>query len=126
VNPGDTVEAETEYVYDTVYMWVTDETTGNSKSVALQYYASEPVSYYYDGSTADFITEAPGKAGGGMYELRQPHLKTTKFTVATVNNGTPISNFNSWNEVEINGSDLMQDSSYDGIHSWLDTWENCI
>lgn len=132
INPGDDVQADVYYdtANNVIYMAVKDWTTGGWWGVGpISNYANDSAYDYWDGSTADFVTENTygGLAPGGWYELRKPYLGNTYYYYATAN-GQPIANFWSWQLNEKNWpytGDVMQTSTFDGIHAWYDNWVSC-
>lgn len=124
--PGHIVDAYTGYVGGGFSFFVEDLTTGISWSTYISSYKGDPASAYYEGTTSDFITEAPsgGNEPGGLYSLRKP-TAPVHFTYA-VTNSHALNYYNSWriNEVGYTGN-LMQSTSFDGIHNWYNTWHNC-
>jgi hypothetical protein len=126
VNPGDDVGAAVLYDAPEARMSVFDYTTGISNVVALTSWAGIPMSDFYDGTTADFITEAPsGGPAYGNYYLRKPASGYTYYSYAATNYA-PIASYYSWrlNEVGPSGRS-MQTSGFDGVHAWQDTWTGC-
>lgn len=110
-----------------VTMTVDDFTKGLEWSTFVQNYNGDPASSYYDGTTVDYITEAPkgGYAPGGYYFLRKPHLGNTEIYFAEADN-KPLSTYPTWNLTEIGPSGrTMQTSNFDGAKSWYDTWHSC-
>lgn len=130
VRAGDIVEAFESYTAGgtgSAYFFVYDATNGLSASTTRTTYSGANMSTYYEGTTADYITEAPGggTAPQGRYYLRRPASDTTNYFYA-VSNNQPINAFPSWNISEIGASgNIMQSSSYDGIHAWNDYWKSC-
>ncbi|MCL4474290.1 MAG: hypothetical protein M1455_10200 [Actinobacteria bacterium] len=137
ISGGDDVEADAYYDAsgNVINMAVWDWTKGYNWYVQIyNQYAGDPTYYYWDGSTADFVTESPhgGPAPGGWYYLRKPHLGNTYFYYATANQ-QPIANFWSWKLYEYSDpskywwgtGDYLQGSYFDGIHAWTDPWNNC-
>lgn len=82
-------------------------------------------SQYYEGTTADFVSEAPagGPALNGRFYLRKP-TSALSYTYA-VTNGSGVSHFSSWRINEVNANGTMQTSSFDGINAWKNTWSRC-
>jgi hypothetical protein len=128
VSPGDKVEATTYYSSGEAYLTVEDLTTGVTKTTSFTSYAGLAASGYYDGTTSDFITEAPsgGSAPGGLYYLRKPAAGSTDYYYAKTN-GSPIADFLSWkiNEVGSGTGNLMQYSNFNGSSAWADDWGSC-
>jgi len=121
VPAGHQVQSYVSYDASGAFMWVADLTTGVSHSVLMTSYQGQAASGYYDGTTADFITEAP--SSGGILPLTRVVGGQTYYGYATVN-GQPIANFWSWRIDQVRG-DRVQQSGFDGIHAWNDFWQNC-
>ena len=121
INPGDQVEAWAHYDanYQMAWMAVTDWTINTNWYIGYGYYNGDTATNYYDGTTADFITEEPPG-----YKLRKPYLGNTYFNWAEANN-LPIANFDSWRIYQYNGG-WIQGSYFDGIHAWTDPWNACL
>lgn len=125
---GDNVEATTNYTGSAAYFTVIDHTPHPPTNRPTVYPAGpvtgaggQPIQNFYDGSTADFVTEAPSW-NGTMANLQRPADGNTYYYLAEANN-QPVANFPSWNLAEDGGH--MQTSSWDGTHAWYDTWHNC-
>ena len=105
-------------------MAVYDITTGITySSGAISSYQGHPTSYYYDGSTSDFISEAPTNSAGNVEPLRRP-TSPVHFSAAYTN-GNSIGTYGSWNIVQGTASHHIDDSSFDGSHAWNTTWRAC-
>lgn len=127
VNPGDDVESFVKYSGGTVLLAVTDYTSGVSHNASMSTYAGQAMSQYWDGSTADFITEAPtgGSAPGGLYYLRKPSLGQTYYYFALANSQA-IAAFSTWGLIEVGPSGTtMQTTSFNGANAWYDNWKSC-
>ena len=128
VTPGHNVYASTDYYNGTASFFVEDLTTGASHSANLSSYAGLAMSGYFDGTTADFITEAPGggSAPDGLFYLRKPTSGNTYYWYAATN-GNPIADYPSWNfnEVGYGTGNTMQTTTYNGANAWHDYWYNC-
>jgi len=128
VRPGDEVEATTDYSGGEALLTVYDLTTGVMKQTSFTSYAGLAASAYYDGTTADFITEAPGggSAPAGRYYLRKPTAGSTDYYFAETNLN-PIADYLSWkiNEVGAGTGNLMQYSNFNGSGAWSDDWGSC-
>jgi hypothetical protein len=127
VGAGAQVESWVYYDNGTAVMWVENISTGRTHSITTTSYAGQAMSGYYDGTTADFITEAPGggTASGGRFYLRRPSGDATTYYYAVVN-GLPIGEFRSWRirEDGVSGR-RMQNSLFNGVSAWNDFWVNC-
>lgn len=133
IHPGDEVDTTTTYLpdRDQVSFNVTDRTTGVYYNAGpLELYQGQPTSRYYDGSTAEFITEAPsgGPAPGGLYYLRKPHLLTTLMEFQFADYADPaLRDSVRVREVGPSGN-LMQTTTWDGggqDHNWETKWVSC-
>jgi len=67
-------------VNDTTNTLIGVRTTGWIPSIKDTTGVTHPMSYYYDGTTADYITEVPSG-----YQLRQPYTNNTQFNFAKAN-----------------------------------------
>jgi hypothetical protein len=126
VYPGNNVYTYTDYYNGTATFFVEDLTTGVSHSASTTQWDGQAMSAYFDGTTADFITEAPsgGSAPGGLYYLRKPASGSTYYYYYAAVNGNPIADYLSWNINESNRV-LMQTTSYNGSTAWRDYWQSC-
>ena len=131
INGGDAVEGWVYYdnSINGVYAAVIDWDTGWEWSIGpIYWYAYDSAYDYWDGTTADFVTESPSCGENCYYYLRRPYLDSTYYYYATAN-GQPISDFDSWQFNErnwkYNGNSLMQASGYDGGHAWSDQFIGC-
>lgn len=133
VTPGDHILSYTTYAPPSstasaaVAFTVYNETTGYPATARMSGVNGAPIILFYDGSTADYITEASSRVGGTAYLLRKPHLNTTYFAYAT-SNGAPIADFPATriNTDSIHPNpDYAQTSQFDGVHAWSDVWGNC-
>lgn len=119
VNPGDTAESVVMYEHSFVDMFVFDITTGESQSLSWSSLNGNGVADFYDGTTADFVTEDPS-VGGSPAPLAKPAPGFTFYSYATADDH-PISYWASW---RINNSS-KQTSNWDGVHAWNDYWHQC-
>lgn len=126
VSPGDQVEAYNYFdTFDNhAFTFVYDITTGLSHNQTIPNALN-----YYDGSTADFITEAPIFKDPTTGAAIQSNLTKTSgagtyYYYATANS-QPIANFSSWRIHQYNGTKQLQASGFDGVHAWTDTWKAC-
>lgn len=89
IGVSDDTEAYTTYYTDnSVSMSVYDHTKGLLYSTGRLYSIDNvSASTYYDGSSVEAITEAPGggPAPGNLFYLRKPHLGNTEFLFAGAN-----------------------------------------
>lgn len=90
-----------------------------------------PMSAFYDGSTADYVSESPTNTATGQYfQLRKPSSASTPPTISfpyALANGQAIGNFGSWriNTLHQPGSGLKQGSWFDGTNAWTNEWYQC-
>lgn len=127
INPGDDVDAYTFYDANGRRVWfsVSDYTKHTTWSVGpISSYAGLPTSAYYDGTTADYITEEPVLKGGGLLNLRKPHLNTT-YIFRALPNSIGLLYYPSWRYITLHFQTLVQDSTFDGVHAWSDRWVTC-
>jgi hypothetical protein len=130
VAPGDTVVAYTQYSGGQASMSVYDQTSGNIWATGyMSTIGGLAASTYYDGSTSEYITEAPtgGSAPGGLYYLRKPHLGNTLFTQAQ-GNGSSAGSIGGFGINEYDGTtgDTMQQATaISGNGAWYDNWSYC-
>ncbi|GAA3253338.1 hypothetical protein ACFO1B_46005 [Dactylosporangium siamense] len=103
-------------------MWVADLTDGVSHAIVVTTIQNYLASSFYDGTTAEFITE-PATVSGTTLPLSRPVGDQTTYYYATVN-GQPIANFSSWRLHQGLGG-WIQLSGFDGIHAWNDFWRHC-
>jgi hypothetical protein len=104
--------------------------TGYMPSVTGTNNVVYPMSNFYDGSTADFITERPRGTdlNGNLFQLRYPHLKNTLIYFASAN-GYGIPSLPGVNvETETYGNEVTQtqSSEYNGATAWEDWWTGCL
>jgi len=125
-NPGDYIQATTSYRGSAVDFEVYDLTTGADYAASGSVFNGQPASAFYDGSTADWITErpSPGPADGYLY-LRKPHLNSTYIPYAAPN-FTDLKFFPSDGiDTVSRAGALLQGQDFDGVHSWSDVWYAC-
>jgi hypothetical protein len=125
VSAGSDIESYVSWSGSSAFFFVYDASIGISHSIVVSgLIAGLPVASYYDGTTADFITEAPYR-NHSPTTLRRASAGATTYYYAVVN-GQPIANFLSWRErhTGINGRDV-ETSSFDGRSAWNDFWVNC-
>lgn len=120
INHGDTVYADSYYISGTAYFFVEDETTGNYWSTSESSYKGHSASYYYDGSTADAITEAPSNSSGIMNLRKTTSTPIPYFTI----NEKSLSSWSSWRINQVRSA-TVQSTTFDGAHGWSDTWHRC-
>lgn len=94
--PGDDVDAYTSYSGGILDFFVEDLTNGTSWNSSFSSYKGDPASAYYEGTTSDFITEAPsgGREPGGLYALRKPTSAPRYYFASS--NGESLSYYYSW------------------------------
>jgi len=124
VNAGDTVESYVTYSGD-AELFLFDLTTGESQSAIWSSYRGQGAADFYDGTTADFITEDTQTSdGSSVFPLARPVAGYTYYSYATVD-GRPISYYASWRLDQQNGGYTQQTSNWDGVHAWNDYWHHC-
>ena len=123
VHGGDALESWVYYSNPWASLSVIDHTTGQSHNMQFSTYNGSPAAGYWDGTTAEMITEAP-VAGGVILDLLKPATGQTLSTSLTVN-GQPNANFPSWRILQQDSGILVDDTNFDGIHQWLNTWKRC-
>lgn len=137
VSAGDYVGTKTSYSSSgngTMIFRMMNFTTGQEESYGLTGWGGFPAYSFYDGSTADYISESTGggSAPGGYYYLREP-TSDISFPYA-VANGHAIDDYKSWriNTTSSSGSGhysggywYKQGSWFDGMHAWTDVWYSC-
>lgn len=107
-------------------MVVLDQTTGVSYSSGhISSLNGHNASYYFDGSTSDFIAEAPTDPAGDIEELRKPIFDDPVNFLHAQTNDLPTVDFNSWNITQGTSTHHIDDSTFDGVHGWQDTWRHC-
>jgi hypothetical protein len=128
VHGGDKVQSFNSYSASagSITMGVINIANGETHAVTVTSYNGQAASGYYDGTTSDFVTEAPTNGNGNIMDLRQPVGNSTYYYYATTN-GNPISSYPSWriNELGVSTGRTMQSSGFDGVHAWRDTWNGC-
>jgi hypothetical protein len=117
---GHSVYSDTDYAGGTAYFFVEDETSGTYWSTSLSSYNGHAASYYYDGSTADAISEAPSNSSG-IENLRKTTGTSIPYFTA---NGQALSHWRSWRINQVRSA-TVQSSSFDGVHGWTDSWKRC-
>lgn len=128
ISPGDDMYADATFnaidsgAPGTASFQVFDQTTGTSWNTEVPSYDGHTIRYYYDGSTADAISEAP-TFGSTIGNLRK--TAGTNFTYFTANYND-LKYFDSWalNQIDSSGYEV-QDTSFDGVHAWTDYWYRC-
>lgn len=132
VKAGDNIESYNEYYNGKITMSVFDNSsnpTAFSRTVTLSSYDGLSASGYYDGTTSDFVTEAPqgGSAPGGNYYLRKPHGYSVRYFRAETN-GNSLNTYHSWALTPLLGPstrNVLQNASFDGVHGWYNSWVGC-
>jgi hypothetical protein len=134
VPPGHSADANVTYIpaggpgtTAAFYFAVYDLSTSTYWSVGpLHMVLAQSARNFYDGTTAEFITEATSHSSGGLYYLRKPHLGTTLVTGA-LTDSVGIASFDSWKINEQNPTTLsvLQTSGFNGASAWSDTWNSC-
>jgi hypothetical protein len=126
--PGQQLEAFVAYTAGGgagffLYNLTTSTSYGSINVLSLtENFVEYPASSFYDGTTADFMSEAP-TVNGTLAKLRQP---TAALSVPyAVANGNPIANYPSWRVNEFNGTSQLQNTTYDGIHAWHNGYIGC-
>lgn len=90
-----------------------------------------PMSLFYDGSTADYVSESPVNTSTGQYfNLRKPSTATSPPTISfpyALVNGQAIGSYGSWrvNTTSATGG-LKQGSWFDGNNAWTNEWYKCV
>jgi len=129
VAPGDVVytDASHSVVFNTVSASAYDATTGVlDASGNLATYAGVAANTYYDGSTSDYITEAPSNASG-VVNLRKPSTGSVSIPWINVND-LSLNSFASdkiLQDSSANPGTEEQTTTFDGAHGWSDTWHSC-
>jgi hypothetical protein len=131
IHINDTVEAYVTYDASaaggpSADFWIDDITTGQSATSGPSHEIQRmPVSDFYDGSTADYITEKPVGVA-----LSVP-AQATSYTYAATN-GFALNHYPSWKITNTrDGTNTFvfaneyQDTTFDGTHSWVDTYLHC-
>ena len=122
---GDHVRSSLQYTSSpsVAYFAYQDYNTGASWNMSITTAGGYPISHFYDGSTAEWITEQPGKSGGGLYDLFPTTNPDNQWDYAVYNNNIPIANAPTWNIHQRNRSDnhLMQGSYFNGTTAWRNT-----
>jgi len=130
--PGDIVESLV--IFDTTYhdasLYMFDSTTNLSQSTSFGPLGGHSGQDFYDGTTADFISESPtiGKTSTGapIYaELARPIGNGTIYFPYATTNGEPIAQFPSWRINQTRDGIARQTTGYDGVHAWYNAWKNC-
>lgn len=126
VAAGNYVGATSTYGSGEVQFDVWNYTNQQYAVIRVSQFAGYPASSFYDGTTADFISERPygGSASGGWFYLRKPSSGTISFPYALANNQA-ISVFNSWRINTFSSGHYLQASTYDGVNAWNNNWAAC-
>ena len=127
VSPGDTIytDAFFDTASGTADMTVYDSTNGAMwDSHYLSSYKGVAANTYYDGSTSDYITEAPTKSDGSMYYLRHPSTGSESIPWIVVT-GFSLRTYPSRSIAQVSSSHKIQSSTFNGSSGWSDVWHYC-
>lgn len=127
-SPGDYIGTTTRWDSSQQGFWFYfyDYSTGYSSQALVTSVGTVPMVNYYDGTTADFISESPTNVNTGLlWNLRKPSSGTISFPYALANS-QGISNFSSWRtNTTPSAGGYKQTTNFDGIHAWADSWQKC-
>ena len=123
IHPGDQMYAWVSYTNGTAGFTVYDASTGYLWTASMSSYNNVLMSAFYDGTTADFISEAP-TGSSGVLPLAEPWTGNTYFDHATAN-GLTIMNYSSWAEVQATTSYNIDTTSWNGVRTWFNYWQRC-
>jgi hypothetical protein len=131
IHPGDAVDAETTYsaAHHTVTMSVFDQDTGVLYSTgSMSSYKKHPISQFYDGSTAEYITEAP-TVNNKIMGLRQPNLGNTEFWEAGATAAGTLKGVNNWPDYRVHqgpsSNPIQTVSKLTHAERWYNKWKRC-
>jgi hypothetical protein len=74
-------------------MYVVDYTLNFAHSLTVATFMGQGAAAFYDGSTAEYITEAPGGTAGGYYDLRKATPRQHVFPVCRRQHDNPDRRF---------------------------------
>jgi hypothetical protein len=100
--------------------------TGYFNQVTTQETLPKTMDQYWDGTTAEFITER-GQAQP-QQPLRDPFYDTTAFTAAYADGNTISPTAYSWTQISEQvtaNHDIIQTSNFNGNPAWTNTWSGC-
>jgi hypothetical protein len=130
--PGDAIESL--IIFDTTYhdalFYLFDLNTGISQDTSFSSLGGHSAQDFYEGTTADFISESPGVVNTStgqttIAQLARPTGNGIIYFPYAETNGEPIAQFYSWRVTEKRDGVTRETSGYDGVHAWYNTWQNC-
>lgn len=129
VSPGDAIVTDSEFnsTYGYASMYAYDAASGvNFSSGQIYTYHGVAAQTFWDGSTSDYITEAPTESDGHTtYQLREPSTGYESIPYILVN-GKSLGSYKSDPIYQgIQGQPLVQTTTFDGHHGWIDIWQKC-
>lgn len=123
VSNGNYVGAKAQYSGGVATFTAWNFTTGAYNTASVSSVNGQSVSAYYDGSTADFISERPFNFGtGSLFDLKKP-LSAISFPYALANDQA-IRAFEGWNISEY-VNHTLQNSTFNADGAWTNSWFSC-
>ena len=121
---GDHVRSSLQYTASpsVAYFAYQDYNTGQSWNASITTAGGYGISHFYDGSTAEWITEETANSGG-LNDLFTTTNPDNQWDYAVYNNNVPIANAPTWNFHQRRNDDghLMQGSYFNGTTAWRNT-----